>query len=87
MEEELISRELLEHHVLSDGEGAAIFLFNPAEALTEMEGGYVLTTEKQVLDFNAMLDVLSLPHDEDAALALATVLLEKREAGELTEYA
>ena len=88
MTEKTYGKELIEKHVLIDNKGGAIFIFDPESVLTENENGSVsLKTESLVIDFLALLDEMGLPHEEEAAIALITVLLEKREAGEMTQYA
>jgi len=88
MEDEVIDVSIVDKHVLSDGLGNAIFLFDPQAALVEApEGGFSLQTDALVIDFLQMLDMLNLDNSIESAAALVTVLLEKRANGELTEYA
>lgn len=85
---ETVSLEVLEKHVLTDGTGTAIFLFEPDEVLvTNEDGTFFLQTEKPVIDLLAIIDQCEVPFCEESALAMVTLLLEKREAGELAEYA
>lgn len=81
--------QLLNKHVFTDGFGGAIFLFEPEQAMVDNpEGeGKILATEKDVLDFMSILDTMSLERNEMNALGLITVLLEKRAAGEMQEFA
>ena len=82
--------ELLSKHVFTGSDGTAIFLFEPEKAFVpnpDGEGLILATEEVDVLDFLAIMDDMGLERTELNAIGLITVLLEKREQGEMQEFA
>ena len=82
--------ELLAKHVFTGTDGTAIFLFEPEKAFVpnpDGEGLILATEEVDVLDFLAIMDDMGLERTELNAIGLITVLLEKREQGEMQEFA
>lgn len=82
--------ELLSKHVFTGTDGTAIFLFEPEKAFVpnpDGEGLILATEEVDVLDFLAIMDDMGLERTELNAIGLVTVLLEKREQGEMQEFA
>ena len=82
--------ELLSKHVFTGTDGTAIFLFEPEKAFVpnpDGEGLILATEEVDVLDFLAIMDDMGLERTELNAIGLITVLLEKREQGEMQEFA
>lgn len=82
--------ELLTKHVFTGTDGTAIFLFEPEKAFVpnpDGEGLILATEEVDVLDFLAIMDDMGLERTELNAIGLVTVLLEKREQGEMQEFA
>lgn len=82
--------ELLNKHVFAGSDGTAIFVFEPEKAFVpnpEGEGFVLSLDDVDVLDFLAIMDDLGLERTEYNALGLVVALLEKREAGEMQEFA
>ena len=82
--------ELLSKHVFTGTDGTAIFLFEPEKAFVpnpDGEGLILAQDEADVLDFLAIMDDMGLERTELNAIGLVTVLLEKREQGEMQEFA
>ena len=83
--------ELLSKHVFTGTDGTAIFLFEPEKAFQpNPEGeGFILTVDDDasILDFLTIMDEMNLERTELNALGLVYVLLEKRAAGEMQEFA
>lgn len=86
-----MSLELLSKHVFAGSDGTAIFLFEPEKAFVENPDGegFILTLpeDAEVLDFLAIMDGMGLERNEFNAYGLVTVLLERREQGEMEEFA
>ena len=82
--------ELLAKHVFTGTDGTAILLFEPEKAFVpnpDGEGLILASEEVDVLDFLAIMDDMGLERTELNAIGLVTVLLEKREQGEMQEFA
>lgn len=80
---------LVEKHVLADGEGGAIFMFNPEKYVTESEDGIkiVINEDVKVIDFMALMRELDLENSWENAEALVTALLEKKDSEEVKDFA
>ncbi len=81
--------ELLSKHVVTGSDGTAIFLFEPDQAFTPNPDGegFILAPDVEVLDFLAIMDELNLERSEFNACGVVAVLLEKRQQGEMQEFA
>jgi hypothetical protein len=80
---------LVEKHVLTDGEGGAIFMFNPEKYVTESEDGVkiIINEDVKVIDFLALMRQMDLENSWQNAEALVIALLEKRGSEEVQDYA
>lgn len=80
--------ELLDQHLLVDEDGVVIFVFDKENSISVAENGDVtFITEKDVLDFSSLMSEMGLPEVQEAAEALVNALLERREAGEMQQFA
>lgn len=80
---------LLEKHVFDDGDGEAVFLFNPEKYTSKVEGSVqiVVNQDIKVINFLALMDELGLERNAQNAEALVIALLEKAGSQEVAEYA